>query len=223
VQQEKQVDAAKAVVRAREQAIRSAQASVQTLKDLQAYLKITAPFDGVVTERMVHPGALVGSNSTSPLLTIQQLSHLRLVVAVPEDDVGGIAKGASVVFRVPAYPERTYSGTVARIARVLDPKTRTMPVELDVINRDGTLSPGMYPTVKWPVRTGRRVLMVPKTSVVTTTERTFVVRDKQGRAEWVDVRKGDTEGDMIEIRGPVAAGDRVLRRGTDEVREGDKL
>jgi len=223
VQHEKQVDAAKAVVRAREQAIRSAQASVQALKDLQAYLKITAPFDGVVTERMVHPGALVGPGADPVLLTIQQLSHLRLVVAVPEDDVGGIARGASVVFRVPAYPERSYSGTVARIARVLDPKTRTMPVELDVTNRDGTLSPGMYPTVKWPVRTGRRVLMVPKTAVVTTTERTFVVRDKQGRAEWVDVRKGDVEGDMIEIRGHVAAGDRVLRRGTDEVREGDKL
>ena len=223
IQQEKQADAARALVRARAQAVKSAQASVQTLQDLQAYLKITAPFDGVVTERLVHPGALVGPGADPVLLTIQQLSHLRLVVAVPEEDVGGIAKGASVVFRVPAYPDRTYSGAVARVARVLDPKTRTMPVELDVANRDGTLSPGMYPTVKWPVRTGRRALMVPKTAVVTTTERTFVVRDKQGRAEWVDVRKGDAEGDLVEVRGPLAPGDKVLRRGTDEVREGDKL
>src|SRR6185295_4394533 len=123
-------DAAKAIVHAREQAIRSAQSSVDTLKDLQAYLKITAPFDGVVTERTVHPGALVGSGANPVLLTIQQLSRLRLVVAVPEDDVGGIAKGAAVTFRVPAYPDRNYSGTVARIAHVLDPKTRTMPVEL---------------------------------------------------------------------------------------------
>ncbi len=55
-------------------------------------------------------------------------------------------------FRVPAYPDRAYTGTVARIAHALDPKTRTMPVELDVTNRDGSLAPGMYPTVKWPVR-----------------------------------------------------------------------
>jgi membrane fusion protein, multidrug efflux system len=223
IQQEKQVDAAKAMVRAREQAVHSIQSSVQNLKDLQAYLKITAPFDGVVTERMVHPGALVGPGADPVLLVIQQLSHLRLVVAVPEDDVGGIARGGAVVFKVPAYPERMYSGKVARIARVLDPKTRTMPVELDVMNRDGSLSPGMYPTVKWPVRTGRKVLMVPKTAVVSTTERTFVVRDKQGHAEWVDVRKGDPDGDLIEVRGPLQAGDKVLRRGTDEVREGDKL
>jgi membrane fusion protein, multidrug efflux system len=223
IQQEKQVDAAKAMVRARHQASRAIQSSVQNLKDLQAYLKITAPFDGVVTERMVHPGALVGPGADPALLVIQQLSHLRLVVAVPEDDVGGIARGAAVVFRVPAYPERSYSGTVARIAHVLDPKTRTMPVELDVMNRDGSLSPGMYPTVKWPIRRARPVLMVPKTAVVNTTERTFVVRDKQGRAEWVDVRKGDADGDLIEVRGNLSAGDRVLRRGTDEVREGDAL
>ena len=56
-----------------------------------------------------------------------------------------------------------------------------MPVELDVFNRDGSLSPGMYPTVKWPVRRAHPSLFVPKTSVVTTTERTFVIRDRNGR------------------------------------------
>ena len=65
-----------------------------------------------------------------------------------------------------------------------------MAVELDVVNRDGSLAPGMYPTVKWPVRSGRAALFVPRTSVVTTTERTFVIRDRNGRAEWVDVKKG---------------------------------
>jgi membrane fusion protein, multidrug efflux system len=223
IQQEKQVEAAQAQVRSRQQNIQSVKASVQSLNDLLAYLKITAPFDGVVTERLVHPGALVGPGADPVLLVIQQISHLRLVVAVPEENVGAIARGASVVFHVPAYPERTYTGTVSRISHVLDAKTRTMPVELDVINRDGSLSPGMYPTVKWPVRRARPSLMVPKTSVVSTTERTFVIRDKQGRAEWVDVRKGDAEGDLIEVMGPLKAGDRVLRRGTDEVREGDPL
>jgi len=222
IQSEKQVDAAKALVNSRRQASRAVEATVQTLKDMQAYLKITAPFDGVVTDRLVHPGALVGSGA-EPLLIIQQVSHLRLVVAVPEEDVGGIARGGKVQFRVPAYPERTFSGTVARAAHALDQKTRSMPVELDVFNSDGALSPGMYPAVKWPVRRSRPALFVPKTSVVTTTERVFVVRDRDGHAEWVDVRKGAEDGEMVEVIGNLQPGDRVVRRATDEIREGATL
>jgi RND family efflux transporter MFP subunit len=145
------------------------------------------------------------------------------VVAVPEEDLGTIPNGASVSFKVPAYPERTYTGTVARISHALDPKTRTMPIELDVTNRDQSLSPGMYPTVKWPIRRARPALMVPKTAVVTTTERTFVIRDKDGHAEWVDVRKGEADGDLVEVSGALHPGDKVLRRGTDEVHEGAAL
>jgi membrane fusion protein (multidrug efflux system) len=224
IQSEKQVDVAKALLNSRRQASRAVEATVQTLKDMLAYLKITAPFDGVVTDRLVHPGALVGSGSgAEPLLIIQQVSHLRLVVAVPEEDVGGISRGGKVEFRVPAYPDRAFSGAVARAAHALDQKTRTMPVELDVFNSDGSLSPGMYPAVKWPVRRSRPVLFVPKTSVVTTTERVFVVRDRDGHAEWVDVRKGAEDGDLVEVIGSLQAGDRVVRRATDEIREGSAL
>jgi membrane fusion protein, multidrug efflux system len=214
-----QVEAARSLVRARQQASRAAEAGAQAQKDLQAYLRITAPFEGVVTDRLVHPGALAGP-ATDPLVVIQQVSHLRLVVAVPEEDVGGLVHGAAVSFHVPAFPERTYTASVARIAHALDPKTRTMPVELDVFNRDGSLAPGMYPTVKWPVRSPRPVLLVPKTAVVTTTERTFVIRDRNGRAEWVDVKTGAPEGDLVAVFGDLHAGDMVLRRGSDEVREG---
>jgi RND family efflux transporter MFP subunit len=220
---EKQVDADKAVVDSRRQASRASQASVDTLKTLESYLTITAPFEGIVTERLVHPGALVGPNGNTPLLVIQQVSKLRLVVSVPEENVGGIARGAIVSFRVPAYPERTFSGSVARIPRALDAKTRSMPVELDVQNRDQLLAPGMYPTVSWPVRSSQQMLLVPKTSVVTTTERTFVIRDTNGRAEWVDVRKGPGEGEMIQIIGPLKPGERVVKRATDEIREGIPL
>jgi multidrug efflux pump subunit AcrA (membrane-fusion protein) len=132
-------------------------------------------------------------------------------------------RGAAVPFRVPAFPDRVFTGTVARQAHVLDPKTRTMAVELDVVNREGTLAPGMFPTVKWPVRSPRSALLVPRTSVVTTSERTFVIRDRDGHAEWVDVRKGAADGDLIEVLGSLHAGDRVLRRGSDEVREGTAL
>jgi len=134
-----------------------------------------------------------------------------------------VVRGAAVPFRVPAFPDRVFTGTVARQAHALDPKTRTMAVELDVVNRDGTLAPGMFPTVKWPVHSPRPVLLVPRTSIVTTSERTFVIRDRGGRAEWVDVKKGAADGDLVEVLGDLRAGDRVLRRGSDEVREGSPL
>jgi membrane fusion protein (multidrug efflux system) len=220
---EKQVDAEKALVDSRRQSSRAAQAAVDALKTMESYLKITAPFNGVVTDRLVHPGALVGSNTNSPLLIVQQVAKLRLTVAVPEENVGGIVRGTSVSFKVPAYPERTFSGAVARIARVLDPKTRTMPVELDVMNKDGSLAPGMYPTVTWPVRSSQSALFVPKTSVVTTTERTFVVREKNGKAEWVNVTKGPGEGELTQVMGALKAGDRIVKRATDEIREGTAL
>jgi RND family efflux transporter MFP subunit len=220
---EKQVDAARALLNSRKQAGRAAESAVRALQDLQGYLKISAPFDGVVTDRMIHPGALVGPGNDIALLIIQQVSHLRLVVPVPEEDVSGIMNGANVPFQVPAWPERSFSGTVARISHALDQKTRTMNVEMDVMNRDGSLAPGMYPSVKWPVRRSRPSLFVPKTSVVTTTERTFVIRSQNGQAEWVDVRKGVGEGDLIEVLGNLKAGDMVVRRATDEIREGTQL
>jgi membrane fusion protein (multidrug efflux system) len=144
-------------------------------------------------------------------------------VPVPEEDVSGIMNGANVSFQVPAWPERTYSGTIARVSHALDQKTRSMAIELDVMNRDGSLAPGMYPTVKWPVRRSRPSLFVPKTSVVTTTERTFVIRNQGGHAEWVDVKKGMTEGDLVEVIGNLKPGDSVLRRATDEIQDGSLI
>ena len=223
IQADKQVQAAQALVRSREQAGHAAEAALRAQKDLEAYLRITAPFDGVISDRLVHPGALVGPGNDVPLLVLQQISRLRLIVPVPEEDAGGIVSGAKVDFQAPAYPDQTFSGTVARISHALDQKTRTMPVELEVLNRDGLLSPGMYPSVHWPVRHARPALLVPKTSVVTSTERTFVIRNQDRRAEWVDVKIGPAEGDLIEVIGSLHAGDQVVRRATDEIREGSPL
>jgi membrane fusion protein, multidrug efflux system len=220
---EKQTDAARALVTSRQEEVRATQSAVRALRDLEGYLRIAAPFDGVVTERMAHPGALVGPGHDVPLLELQQVARLRLVAAVPEEDAGEIASGASVAFQAPAYPARTFTGTIARIAHALDEKTRTMPVELDVANLDGALSPGMYVSLKWPVRRNQPALLVPRLAVVTTTERTFVVRSRGGRAEWVDVKKGPAEGDLLEVIGSLKAGDMIVGRATDELREGAPL
>ena len=219
VQAEKTVDAAGAAVTAAENSVKAARASVQALRDLEAYLKITAPFSGIITDRTAHPGALAGPN-TAPLLKLENTQRLRLLVAVPEPYVGSIVRGAHVTFTVPAYPGQTFSGSVARIPRVLDPKTRTMAVELDVANPALRLAPGMYPEVSWPVRRGSRSLLVPPTAIATTTERTFVIRVTGGKAEWVNVRKGAPSGDLVEAMGPIAEGDVIVKRATDEIRNG---
>jgi len=220
---QKQTEAAQALLKSRQQASKAAEAAVAALKDLQGYLRMTAPFNGVVTDRLVHPGALVGPGNDMVLLVIQQVSHLRLVVPVPEEDVSGIVSGANVSFSVPAWPGRSYSGTVARVSHALEEKTRTMNVELDVMNRDDSLAPGMYPTVKWPVRRVLPSLFVPRSSIVATTERTFVIRDRDGRAEWVDVKKGAADGDLVEVVGNLRPGDKVVRRASDELREGSEI
>jgi RND family efflux transporter MFP subunit len=223
IQAEEQVKASAALAQSKLQAKAAAAETVRAQKDLESYLRITSPFSGVVTERLVHPGALVGPGPDPVLLVVQEISHLRLVVAVPEQNVGGISNGAQVSFRVPAYPQRTYVGKVARISHALDKKTRTMAVELDVFNRDGSLSPGMYPSVTWPIKHHIASLLVPKTSVVTTTERVFVVRSHNGKAEWVNVVKGAAEGDLVEVYGSLQAGEAVVRRATDEIREGTSI
>jgi membrane fusion protein, multidrug efflux system len=223
VQLQKQIQAGEALIQSRQQAGRAAAQSLRALQDLQSYLRIAAPFDGVITDRFVHPGALVGPGEDSPLLVLQQISTLRLVVACPEEDVGMIAGGAKVDFRVPAFPERVFSGVVARAAHAVDQKTRTMAVELDVMNAGGALSPGMYATVKWPVKRSQPALLVPRTSVVTTTERTFVIRENNGRAEWVDVKTGPSDGDLIEVIGQLHVRDRIVKRATDEIRDGSPL
>jgi membrane fusion protein (multidrug efflux system) len=223
IQAKQQTDAAQAAVRSRQRTVESLRANVKSQQDLAAYLRVTAPFDGVITTRYIHPGALVGPGSDVPLLQLDQISHLRLAVAVPEADVAGIAKGMKVDFKVPAHPERSFSGVIARPARALDTKTRTMPVELDVRNTEGLLAPGMYPSVLWPVQSSRVALLVPPTSVVTTTERVFVIRDNHGRAQWVNVQKGTTVGNLVEVRGDLKAGDQVVDRATDEIRDGAEL
>jgi RND family efflux transporter MFP subunit len=221
----KNVEAAQALVRSYDNSIQAAEAQVQTVRDLEQYLQIKAPFDGIITERNVHPGALVGPGSGStPLLRLHQVSRLRLVVAVPEALVGAIVKAARVPFTVPAFPGDAFSGVLTLVAHDLDEKTRTMAVELDVKNSDLRLGAGMYPEVSWPVKRAQPSMLVPPTTIVTTTERTFVIRVRvDGIAEWVNVSRGARVGDLVEVFGGLKEGDQIVRRGTDELRDGAKV
>jgi RND family efflux transporter MFP subunit len=224
---QKALDADRAQLKAQQGNVGAAQQALQAITQMEAYLQVKAPFDGVVTERNVHPGALVGpagaSGGAVPMLRIETLSRLRVVVAVPETYAAGVPEGTKVDFTVPTFPGRTFSGTIARIAHSVDIKTRTMPVELEVANTKGDLSPGTFSDILWPVRRSYPTLFVPTTSVANTLERVFVVRIRDGKSEWVDVKTGAAAEKLTEVFGELHEGDVVAVRGTDELRPGTSV
>ena len=221
---QKALDADRAQLTAQQENVNAAQQSLQAITQTEAYLQVKAPFDGVVTERNVHPGALVGPagapGSALPMLRIETLSRLRIVVPVPETYAAGVPEGTKVEFTVPSFPGRIFRGTIARIAHSVDIKTRTMPVELEAANVKGELSPGTFSDVLWPVRRSYPTLFVPTSSVANTLERAFVVRIRDGKSEWIDIKTGVTVDKMTEVFGDLHEGDIVAVRGTDELRAG---
>jgi membrane fusion protein, multidrug efflux system len=220
---QKTAEASQSEVTSAQQTVEAARQALNAVRDLEAYLRLTAPFAGVVTERNVHPGALVGPSigaTSPPLLRLVDNARLRVVVPVPEAYTSDLTVGAEIQFSVSAYPGRNFSGAVARIAQSVDVATRTMAVELDVTNTDGRLAPGTFCQVRWPVRRLGPSLLVPSTSVANTTDRTFVIRVRGGRAEWIDVRTGLTSGQLVEVFGELRSGDVIAVRGTDELRHG---
>jgi len=207
-----------------EKSAQAAQDAVRSVSQLEAYLSISAPFDGQVTTRYVHPGALVGPaggpGAMTPIVQIQTLTRHRLVVPAPEYDVAGIPEGTEVSFTVPSFPGKAFQAPIARISRAVDIKTRTMPVELDVRDPQALLDPGTFCEVSWPVRRAYPTLFVPASAVANDLERTFVIRVRNHGAEWVDVKTGVSSGGLIEVFGDLAAGDEVAVRGTDQLRAG---
>jgi len=202
----------------------AARANLRSAEEMESYLRIVAPFDGIVTKRNVHPGALVGpggGSGTQPsMMRIEQVAHLRLVVAVPEVYVAGIQKGETISFTVPAFPGRTFHGTVARLADSIDVSTRTMPVEMDVWNPGLELHSGMFPSILWPVRRPGPTLFVPQSAVGRNMEQSYVIRVRDDRAEPVSVKTGGVMGNLTEVFGDLQAGDEVALRATDELRSG---
>lgn len=209
-------------VTALEKTADAAQQSLKAVAQLESYLNITAPFDGQVTTRYVHPGALVGpaggAASSTPIVRIETLTRHRLVVPVPENDVAGVPEGAIVSFTVPSFPAKPFRAPISRISHDVDLKTRTMPVELDVRDPNAQLVPGSFCQIDWPIRRAYPTLFVPASAVASNLERTFVIRVRQNHTEWVDVTTGARSDDLIEIFGDLHEGDQVATRGTDQLR-----
>jgi len=207
-----------------ESSLNAEKSRVDSLRALESYLYVRAPFDGIVTERNVHPGALVGPPSgptVPPMLRVEKIDHLRVTVAVPEADAGAVAVGTPATFTVSTYPGEKLAAKVARVAHEIDPKTRTMAVELDFDNTGAKpLVPGAYAEVLWRVHRDAPSLFVPPSAIATTTERTFVDRVKDGKIEQVVVARGAVMGELVEVFGELEPGDQVLKRGSEVLAPG---
>ncbi len=221
------VSADEGQVKSAESNVAAARDALRSVTQLESYLNIYAPFDGIVTTRNLHPGALVGPASgpsgTMPIVQIVDSGHLRLVVPVPEAYVGEMQAGQQVAFTVPAYPGETFHAPIARISHGVELNTRTMPVELDVHSADGRLSPGSFSSVQWPVHRAAPTMFVPVSAVTNDQQRTFVERVRNGKAEWVDVVTGLGVSGNIEVFGDLKPGDEVVRNATDAIRPGQQV
>lgn len=224
---EKTVQSDEASVAALQKTGEAAHEGLRAITQLESYLDITAPFDGQVTTRYVHPGALVGpaggTGTMTPIVRIETLNRLRLVVPVPENDAAGVPEGTQVSFTAQLFPGRTFRAPIARISHGIDTKTRTMPVELDVQDPRAELVPGTFCEVEWPVHRTYATLFVPVSALASDLERTFVIRVANNRTEWVDVRTGVRSGDLIEVFGDLHAGEEVATHATDQLRPGTEV
>ena len=217
------ISAAEAVVVAEKKNVTASERVLKSLKAMQSYLTIEAPFDGVISSRNVHEGSIVAvdaSRSSEPLVRVQQVSLLRLVAAIPEDAVGSLHDGAKVHFTTPAFPGRDFIGIVARPAFSLDTSTRTMPVELNVPNEPRVLDPGMYCNVEWVVSRPYKTVFLPSSAVGTDLVSSFVNKIVDGVNKRVPVKKGDQMGDLIEVVGEIKDGDEVALKASNEKKDG---
>jgi membrane fusion protein (multidrug efflux system) len=220
------LEQAEAKKNADEANIDAAKSGLKEVSANLAYLEIRAPFDGVITSRNVNLGAYVGpgGKSTDPLFTVQDQGRLRLVVSVPEVYTGALSNKSEVNFTVRALPSEKFTAQVKRIAGALDEKLRAERLEMDVYNKDKKLLPHMFAEVSLPLPAGDSTYVVPKTAVATSTEKVFVIKVVDHKAVWVDVKKGLSNGDSIEIfGGDLKPDDKLVKAASDEIRNGSTL
>jgi RND family efflux transporter MFP subunit len=190
-----------------------------------AYLEIRAPFDGVITARNINLGAYVGpgGKGTDPLFVLQDQKRLRLVVSVPENSTGGLSNKNEVNFTVQALGNQKFTAKVQRLAGALDEKLRSERLEMDVYNKDKKLLPHMFAEVSVPLPSRDSTIILPKTAVATSTEKVFVIRIVNHKAEWVDVKKGLEADGKVEVYGNLKPGDQVVKQASDEIRDGSTV
>jgi RND family efflux transporter MFP subunit len=191
--------------------------------ELQSYLKVRAPFAGIITLRNVDVGALVNAGNTL-LYRIAQTNLVRTYINVPQANAGDVHVGQSAILSTSDLLDRKFTGTVTRTANALDPSSRTLLVEVQVPNTDGRLLPGMYVQVDLKLPRKDPPILVPGDTLVVRPEGTLVAAlDKNNVIHFQKITVGRDLGDRIEVLDGVSEGTRVIVNPNDSVQEGIRV
>jgi membrane fusion protein, multidrug efflux system len=197
-------------------------ARLQELKFNLQNTVIASPVDGFIGKRNVDPGAMVNTNTA--IVSVVDISRLKLVVNVVEKDMRMVTAGDVGTVEVDAYPGEKFKGRIARVAPVLDPATRTAPIEIEIPNSDNRLKPGMYARISLTVEERKNTLVAPKNAVVDFESKRGVWQpNAENRAQFVPVTLGIEGPDSIEIVSGLKEGDRFVTTGAGAVRNNDQL
>lgn len=209
-------------MKADEAVVLSEKSNVESMSNIKSYLTIIAPFNGMIVQRNVSAGALVGPGSKSndlPMLVLQHLEKLRLEVYIPEAYVDKVDLKRPVTFVFNAMPGKEKTATISRSANALT-SLRSEAIEIDINNKKLELKPGMYAEVKIPLLSEAKSLLIPNNAIVRSTELQYVIMVKEGRAKLVPIQEGLRTNDSTEVFGNLSAGDEILLHATDEIKEG---
>lgn len=206
-------------------AFASSRSEAAATGQMQKYLRITAPFSGVITGRYISEGALVGDQGMTgaPLFELAQQNILRLVVAIPEKQSRSLTLGTKASFTVVDYPGKTFSAILARNSGALDVSSRSVVAEFDIPNAATQLRAGQYAKVTIQLQRAQPTLWVPASSVVQAQSGTFVLKSTNNIARRVPVEVGIVKDTIVEVFGNLQRGDTVLLKGSEEVKDGTKI
>ncbi|HTB98052.1 MAG TPA: efflux RND transporter periplasmic adaptor subunit [Terracidiphilus sp.] len=205
-------------------AVRSAQANVQRLKELQAFEKVYAPFDGVVTARNVDTGQLIDEGAARELFHVQALRVLRVYTNLPQVYAPAAKVGDKINVTFPERPTQNYQGTLVRTSDAMDPTSRTLLVEVDVPNKDGLLFPGSLAQVHFKTPAISQSFVIPVSALIFRREGMQVATVVNGNvAHLIPVIIGEDDGATVQIISGVGANDKVIQDPPDSIIEGEKV
>jgi len=198
--------------------VANAESALALARKNLSYAIIPAPIDGFVSERTADLGEYVSPQAK--VATIVRTNPLRIRIDIPEQAIQEVQVGQSVSITTSAWPDRNFSGRVARIAPSVSTTSRTLTVEAEIENSSGALKPGQFATVRILQSRAEPAVLVPARAVLTQAgvSRVFVIKD--GRAEQRLVQTGQTEGDLIEVKNGVAADEQVATSNIEALSDG---
>jgi cobalt-zinc-cadmium efflux system membrane fusion protein len=180
--------------------------------DTNPMIQVRAPLAGKILELSVASGEY-RNDTSAPLMTIADLSSVFMAADVPESQIRLVTRGETVKITLSAYPDEVFTGTVARIADVVDPQTRTIKVRAALSNAQGRLRPEMFGEIRHE-ETFRRVPVIPSSAIVQSDKRSVVYREKStGVYEPVTITFGKQDGERVPVLTGLAEGDRIVIDG----------